>query len=161
MGPQNWTLDPTPKTPLDRPPRNSLCTVFCWENQHLHREFGRLSPLLDPPARVPPKFFMQIFFGCFFRSWVSWWRAQCERKRLSRKCAINNFGQKIRRGGWGEGLSRGSRQIIYVRIFPNIWSVFGTPNQPNTNNFQGRRPFFPRKIQGKKEKKGQNAQKKV
>ena len=69
MGPQNWTLDPTPKTPLDPPPpRNSLCTVFCWENQHLHKEFGRLSPLLDPPARVPPKFFMQIFFGCFFRS---------------------------------------------------------------------------------------------
>ena len=48
MGPQNWTLDPTPKTPLDPPPRNSLCTVFCWENQHLHKEFGRLSPLLDP-----------------------------------------------------------------------------------------------------------------
>ena len=68
MGPQNWTLDPTPKTPSDPPPRNSLCTVFCWENQHLHKEFGRLSPLLDPPARVPPKFFMQIFFGCFFRS---------------------------------------------------------------------------------------------
>ena len=68
MGPQNWTFDPTPKTPLDPPPRNSLCTVFCWENQHLHKEFGRLSPLLDPPARVPPKFFMQIFFGCFFRS---------------------------------------------------------------------------------------------
>ena len=66
MGPQNWTLDPTPKTPLDPPPRNSLCAVFCWENQHLHKEFGRLSPLLDPPARVPPKFFMQIFFGCFF-----------------------------------------------------------------------------------------------
>ena len=66
MGPQNWTLDPTPKTPLDPPPRNSLCTVFCWENQHLHKEFGRLNPLLDPPARVPPKFFMQIFFGCFF-----------------------------------------------------------------------------------------------
>ena len=66
MGSQNWTLDPTPKTPLDPPPRNSLCTVFCWENQHLHKEFGRLSPLLDPPARVPPKFFMQIFFGFFF-----------------------------------------------------------------------------------------------
>ena len=70
MGPQNWTLDPTPKTPLDHPPRNSLCTVFCWENQHLHKEFERLSPLLDPPARVPPKFFTQIFFGCFFRSWI-------------------------------------------------------------------------------------------
>ena len=67
MGPQNWTLDPTPKTPLDPPHRNSLCTVFCWENQHLHKEFGRLNPVLDPPARVPPKFFMQIFFGCFFR----------------------------------------------------------------------------------------------
>ena len=52
--------------PPPRPPRNSSCTVFCWENQHLHKEFGRLSPLLDPPARVPPKFFMQIFFGCFF-----------------------------------------------------------------------------------------------
>ena len=63
---------PTPKTPLDPPPpRNSLCTVLCWENQHLHKEFGRLSPLLDPPARVPPKFFMQIFLGCFFRSWLS------------------------------------------------------------------------------------------
>ena len=24
MGPQNWTLDPTPKTPLDPPPQNSL-----------------------------------------------------------------------------------------------------------------------------------------
>ena len=68
MGPQNWTLDPTPKTPLDPPPRNSLCTVFCWEKQHLHKELGRLNPLLDPSARVPPKFFMQIFFGCFFRS---------------------------------------------------------------------------------------------
>ena len=66
--PQNWTLDPTPKTPLDPPPQNSLCTVFCWENQHLHKEFGCLSPLLDPPARVPPKFFMQIFVGYFFRS---------------------------------------------------------------------------------------------
>ena len=42
----------------------------------------------------------------------------------SRKCAINNFWTKNLRGllGWG---SRGSRQIIYVRIFPNIWSVFG------------------------------------
>ena len=61
-------LRPNPQDPLrPPPPRNSLCTVFCWENQHLHKEFGRLSPLLDPPVRVPPKFFMQIFFGCFFR----------------------------------------------------------------------------------------------
>ena len=69
MGPQNWTLDPTPKTPLD-PPLEILYALYsAGENQHLHKEFGRLSPLLDPPARVPPKFFMQIFFGCFFRSW--------------------------------------------------------------------------------------------
>ena len=57
-------LRPHPQDPLRPPPQNSLCTVFCWENQDLHKEFGRLSPLLDPPARVPPKFFMQIFFGC-------------------------------------------------------------------------------------------------
>ena len=59
-------LRPHPQDHLKPPPpRNSLCTVFCWENQHLHKEFGRLSPLLDPPARVPPKFFMQIFLVFF------------------------------------------------------------------------------------------------
>ena len=54
----------------------------------------------------------------------------------SQKCAINNFWTKNSAGllGWG---SRGSRQIIYVRIFPNIWSVFGTANRPNQNNFRG------------------------
>ena len=57
----------------------------------------------------------------------------------SRKCAINNFWTKNPRGllGWG---SRGSRQIICVRIFPNIWSVFGTANRPNINNFRDRQP---------------------
>ena len=57
----------------------------------------------------------------------------------SRKCAINNFWTKNPWGllGWG---SRGSRQIIYVRISPNIWSVFGTGNRPNINNFQDRQP---------------------
>ena len=46
-----------------------------------------------------------------------------------RKCAINKFWAKNPRGllGWG---SRGSRQIIYVRIFPNISNVFGTANRP-------------------------------
>ena len=63
MGPQSWTLDPTPKTPLDPPPpRNSLCTVFCWEKQHLHKEFGRLSPLLDPPAEILYADFIWVFF---------------------------------------------------------------------------------------------------
>ena len=54
-----------------------------------------------------------------------------------RKCAINNFWTKNPRGllGWG---SRGSRQIIYVRIFANICSVFGTLNRPNINNFRDR-----------------------
>ena len=53
-----------------------------------------------------------------------------------RKCAINNFWTKDLAGrvGWG---SRGSRQIIYVRIFPNIWSVFGTTNRPHISNFWG------------------------
>ena len=57
----------------------------------------------------------------------------------SRKCAINNLRTKNPRGllGWG---SRGSRQIIYVRIFPNIWSVFETTSRPNINNFRDRRP---------------------
>ena len=57
----------------------------------------------------------------------------------SRKCAINNFWTKNSVGllGWG---SRGSRQIIYVRIFPNICSVFGTANRPNINNFRDRQP---------------------
>ena len=57
----------------------------------------------------------------------------------SRKCAINNFWTKNPLGllGWG---SRGSRQIIYVRIFSNIWSVFGTTSRPNINNFRDRRP---------------------
>ena len=72
MGPQNWTLDPTPKTPLDPPPRNSLCTVFCWENQHLHKEFGRLGPLLDPPARVPPEILYADFLWVLFL-FVKWW----------------------------------------------------------------------------------------
>ena len=57
----------------------------------------------------------------------------------SRKCAINNFSTKNPRGllGWG---SRGSCQIIYVRIFPSLWSVFGTTRRPNINNFRDRRP---------------------
>ena len=69
MGPQNWTLDPTPKTPLEPPPLEILYALYsAGKTKHLHKELGRLSPLLDPPARVPPKFFMQIFFGCSFRS---------------------------------------------------------------------------------------------
>ena len=42
---------------------------------------------------------------------------------LSRKCAINNFWTKkfARLLGWG---SRGSRQIIYVRIFPQCLKCF-------------------------------------
>ena len=68
MGPQNWTSDPTPKTPLDAPPSKFFMHCILLGNQHLHKEFGRLSPLLDPPAGVPSKFFMEIFFGCFFRS---------------------------------------------------------------------------------------------
>ena len=40
-------------------------------------------------------------------------------KDQGRKCAINNFWTKNPRGLLGSG-SRGSRQIIYVRIFPNI-----------------------------------------
>ena len=39
--------------------------------------------------------------------------------------------------GWG---SWGSRQITYVRIFPNISSVFGTASQPNINNCRDRQP---------------------
>ena len=44
----------------------------------------------------------------------------------SRKCAINHFWTKNPRGllGWA---SRGSRQIIYVRIFPNVCEVFSGP----------------------------------
>ena len=63
----------------------------------------------------------------------------CGENGQSRNCAINNFWTKNPRrlSGWG---SRGSRQIIYVRIFPNIWSVFGTTSRPNINNFRDRRP---------------------
>ena len=28
MGPQNWTLDPTPKTPLDPPPLEILYALY-------------------------------------------------------------------------------------------------------------------------------------
>ena len=42
-----------------------------------------------------------------------------EEKNLGRKCAINNFWTKNPRGVLGRG-SRGSRQIIYARIFPNV-----------------------------------------
>ena len=61
------------------------------------------------------------------------------RSYLSRKCAINTFWTQKSAGllGWG---SRGSRQIIYVRIFPNIGSVFGTANLPNINSFRNRQP---------------------
>ena len=66
MGPQNWNLDPTPKTPLDPPPpRNSLCTVFCWENQRLHKEFGRLSPLLAPRPRPLRNSLSRFSLGVF------------------------------------------------------------------------------------------------
>ena len=66
-------------------------------------------------------------------------RVQLKGVSQSRKCAINNFWTKNPRGllRWG---SRGSRQIIYVRIFPNIWSVFGTTSRPNIKNFRDRRP---------------------
>ena len=37
-------LRPHPQDHLRPPPRNSLCTVFCWENRHLHKEFGRPKP---------------------------------------------------------------------------------------------------------------------
>ena len=35
--------------------------------------------------------------------------------------------------GWG---LRGSHQIIYVRIFPNICSTFATANRPNTRDLE-------------------------
>ena len=56
-----------------------------------------------------------------------------------RKCGINKFWAKKTAGRFGCG-SRGWRQTIYVRIFPNIWSVFGTANRSNINNFRDRRP---------------------
>ena len=34
--------------------QNSLCTVFCWENQHLHKEFGRLSQQVLNPTPLNP-----------------------------------------------------------------------------------------------------------
>ena len=60
------------------------------------------------------------------------WGSKCLSQ--GRKCAINKFWTKKSAGRleWG---SRGSRQIIYVRILPNIWSVFGPANRPNINNY--------------------------
>ena len=65
MGPQNWSLDPTPKTPLD-PPLEILYALYsAGKNQHLHKEFGRLSPLLDPQGQGPS----EILYADFL--WVS------------------------------------------------------------------------------------------
>ena len=87
----------------------------------------RIVGIFVPPLVAPP---VWVFHVCISSEQVF---------IQSRKCAINNFWTKnsARRLGWG---SRGSRQIIYGRIFPIIWSVFGTANRPNINNFRGRRP---------------------
>ena len=52
---------------------------------------------------------------------------------------INNFWTK-KIGGAVRVRVQGVAPIIYVRIFLNIWSVLGTANRPNINNFRDRQP---------------------
>ena len=55
MGPQNCTLDPTPKTPLDPPPLEIP-----------YAQFGRLNPLLDAPGQGPSEILYADFLWVFF-----------------------------------------------------------------------------------------------
>ena len=111
-----------------------------WVPRKAHKIFdpwppGRETPW-SPEGSPAEKIYVYVPFS-FLRKGLSV-RVVCSDYFSSRKCAIHNFwtNNLVERLGWG---ARGSRQIIYVRLCPNIWSVFGTANRPNINNAPGRR----------------------
>ena len=116
--------------------------VFC-ENLHLRSAvIPRKSKNLQKSAKICEKTANSARFVPFSLSLLTpleWCFQDWRNARFqSRKCAINNFWTKRSAGRlWG---SWGSGQIIYVGIFPNIWSVFGSTNRPNISSFRGRRP---------------------